>query len=194
MTEQPKVLVAKVRLDDIRFHPANIRRDLGDLRQLTDSIRRYGVMQPIIVEKYGNAVRLRAGHRRTAAARLANVRSIPAVVHRDVLDDDEFVMQALHENTMRRGLTDDERRAALQALRDAGCTVAGIAESLHVSATTITKWLQPDEVRRHKAHGKRVNATALRRVVTDWRQRAESGLTAAEATQLLDDLARLSAA
>lgn len=194
VSEQPKVVVATIRVDDIRFHPSNIRRDLGDLRTLTESIRRYGVMQPIVVERAGGGFRLRAGHRRTAAARLAGIRTIPALVHREVLDDDEFVMQALHENTMRRGLTDEERREALQALRDAGCTLAGIAENLGVTPVTISRWLAPLDERHRRPPRPKILAASVQRVVESWREKASAGLTAAEAQQLLDELTGLGAA
>lgn len=59
--------VGLVKLTDIVFHPHNVCRDLGDLRSLTASIARHGVMQPVVVEEYGDHVRLRAGHRRVAA-------------------------------------------------------------------------------------------------------------------------------
>ena len=42
--------VAYVPLERLRAHPDNVRRDLGDLRELTDSIHRQGVLQPLRVE------------------------------------------------------------------------------------------------------------------------------------------------
>lgn len=67
MTER----VGRVRLDAIDFHQHNVREDLGDLRDLTASIRRFGIMQPVVLEQRGDRLRIRAGHRRVAAARLA---------------------------------------------------------------------------------------------------------------------------
>lgn len=131
---------ALVRIEDVEFHPRNIRRDLGDLREMTNSIARYGVMQPIVVEQWGRKLRLRAGHRRLAAARLAGLARIPAIVHARALPEDEWIMQALHENTMRSNLEPADRADALKRLRRLGCTWEEIAESLGISVATAQRW------------------------------------------------------
>lgn len=131
---------ALVRVEDVEFHPRNVRRDLGDLREMTNSIARFGVMQPIIVEAHGRKLRLRAGHRRLAAARLAGLARIPALVHAEALPEGEWIVQALHENTMRRNLDPGERADALKRLRVLGHTWREIAESLGISEATAHKW------------------------------------------------------
>ena len=88
------VKAALVRIDQIRFHPANIRRELGDLRDLSNSIRRYGVLQPVVLERFGDTLRLRMGHRRVAAAQLAGLRMVPALIHSEPLDERSFLLQA----------------------------------------------------------------------------------------------------
>jgi hypothetical protein len=45
--------VGLVRADRVLIHPNNVRNDLVDLHSLADSTRQYGVMHPIVVEKYG---------------------------------------------------------------------------------------------------------------------------------------------
>ncbi|WP_369068570.1 ParB/RepB/Spo0J family partition protein [Kineococcus terrestris] len=185
---QPDVVVARIRVADVRFHPHNVRRDLGDLRDLTGSIKRYGVMQPLVVERYGPGFRLRAGHRRLAAARLAGLASVPALVHREVLEDDEFLMQALHENLMRRGLDHDERRQALHDLRDAGCTWQGIADSLSVSVATVKKWAAHVPTTGKRPGGTRLPTGQLRDLIDSWRERASHGLSADDAAALIEQL------
>lgn len=138
MNDNPRI--ANVKLDDIRFHPHNTRRDLGDLRPLVDSIRRFGCMQPIVVEWYGEYLRIRAGHRRVAAARLAGKDRIPAVIHADPLDDEDWLIHAVQENVMRRGLDEDERRDAILALRRLQCSWYGIAETFGVTESTVQRW------------------------------------------------------
>lgn len=132
------IRVALVPLDRIQFHDHNVRRDLGDLRTLAGSIARYGVMQPIVVERRGDMLRIRAGHRRVAAARLAGLTKAPAVVHPEPLEDDEWLAQAVQENVMRRGLDAAERRDAIAALRDFGCTWQGVADTFGVAETTVS--------------------------------------------------------
>lgn len=135
--------VARVRLDDVRFHPHNVRRDLGDLRSLAASIKRFGVMQPIVVEDCGDALRLRAGHRRCAAARLAGIDRVPAVIHAEPLDDDEWLLASLAENRQRRGLDTEEMRRTCARLMELGCTQQGIADACGVTSGAVAGWLKP---------------------------------------------------
>lgn len=196
----PKITVARVPVAIIRFHPRNVRRDLGDLRGLADSIARYGVMQPIVVERMGQQLRLRAGHRRVAASKLAGVKHIPAVVHGEPLDDADWIMQALHENTFREGLTDQERREAIEDLLAAGCTQAGIAEGLSVSVSTVKRWLADPEPKPAGSPAPRrvtLNGPTLRarlgQLADTWQDRADAGLNPLEARTLLVQLRDLAA-
>lgn len=136
----PEPRAALVRVDDVQFHPRNVRRDLGDLRELAGSIARYGVLQPVVVEVYGPGLRLRAGHRRVAAARIAGLTRVPAMVHPEALNEPEWVLQALHENTMRRNLDPGERADAIRRLKQLGKTTVEIAENLGVSVGTVRSW------------------------------------------------------
>lgn len=135
------VRVGLVPVEKILFHPHNVRRDLGDLRSLVASIRRFGVMQPVVVERYGDMLRLRAGHRRVAAARLAGLRSVPAVVHGLALDDYEWIVSSVHENAQRRDLDHVERLRAVEAMRDQGASWEAVAEAFGVAASTARSWV-----------------------------------------------------
>lgn len=139
------VKAALVPVDTILFHPHNIRRDYGDLRGLAASITRFGVMQPVVLETYGDRLRLRAGHRRVAAARLAGLTKVPAIVHSDALDDDEWLMASVHENAQRRALDAGERTRTITALRDHGCSWEGIAEAFGVTAATCRGWCRGED-------------------------------------------------
>lgn len=158
--------VGLVRLDDIQFHQHNVRRDLGDLRTLVDSIKQFGVMQPVVLEDNGDRLRIRAGHRRVAAARIAGLTRIPALIHRDVLDDDEWLMQAVHENTRRRNLSDEDREKTIAAMRESGLTWQGVADAFGVSMTTIQRVRGGDRAAKKKH---RVYVTHLERFVETWR-------------------------
>jgi ParB/RepB/Spo0J family partition protein len=131
---------AVVRLDDVVFHPRNVRTDLGDLRELADSITQVGLLQPIVVEVYGDRLRLRAGHRRVAAARLAGITKLPAFIHPEALNEADWVLQALHENTKRRALDPAERADAIKRLKQLGRSTVEIARHLGVSEGTIRSW------------------------------------------------------
>lgn len=133
-----------VRTGDIDFHQHNVRVDLGDLRDLVESIRRFGVMQPVALEPRGQRLRIRDGHRRVAAARLAGLTRIPAIVHAQALDEDEWLVAAVHVNTRRRGLDRADKLRTVAAMRQQGLSLDGVAEAFGVSASTVQRWLKDD--------------------------------------------------
>ncbi len=137
MTE---VLVGMVNLSEVDFHPHNVRASLGDLRPLSRSIHTYGLLQPIVVERRGQRLRLRAGHRRVAAARLASINRLPAIIHPEPLDDRDWLAQAVQENVHRSALDKAERRRAILALRALGCSWDGVGEVFGVSGATARVW------------------------------------------------------
>ena len=110
-------------------HPRNPRRDLGDLTDLTASIRQQGVLEPLVVVPKGRASFLViAGHRRAAAAKLAKVKTVPCVVREDLIDDRQQVAAMLVENLHRADLTPVEEAAAYeQLLLDDALTVDALA-------------------------------------------------------------------
>lgn len=182
------VRVAKIAVDKVSFHPHNVRRDLGDLRPLAASIKRFGVMQPIVVEDYGDTLRLRAGHRRLAAARIAGLARIPALIHDEALEDEEWLIHSVQENVMRRGIDQHERRDAIRALRDLGCTWEGIADAFGASPKTVRIWggyLSPSK-KSKAVVGRPVRVSTLRAFVKAWR---DLGADAEEVLDALEDMA-----
>ncbi|HEY0641264.1 MAG TPA: ParB/RepB/Spo0J family partition protein [Pseudonocardiaceae bacterium] len=140
-TTSPGVTVVQLPISRLRHHPNNVRRSLGDLRELTGSIRQLGVLQPLLVERRGEVYRILAGHRRHTAARLAGRRTVPCVITRPV-DDATAIGLMLTENLQRADLTRQEKAAAARALRDRhGLTVAEVADRLGVAPSTVYGWL-----------------------------------------------------
>lgn len=139
------VRAALVRIDQIQFHPANIRRNLGDLRDLSDSILQYGVLQPVVVEHHGDVLRLRIGHRRVAAAHLAGLRTVPALIHAEPLDEKSFLLQAVQENFNRSAVSATDRVRTVTRLRELGCSWRAIATAFHVSPRTAAAWVAGDD-------------------------------------------------
>lgn len=140
-----QIAVGLVRVDQIRFHPHNVRHDLGDLRGLANSIAVYGVMQPVVVEKHGGQLRLRAGHRRVAAAKIAGLNRIPAVIHAMPLDDIQWIEQSVQENVQRAEMDHRDRARAIQALRRLGCSWHGIAGVFDTTAGKVKAWAGLDD-------------------------------------------------
>jgi|GEM_PF-1810265 len=103
-------------VDQIRPNPFQPRErfEKESLEELTNSIKSGGVIQPIVVRKHGANFEIIAGERRWRAARMANVKKIPAII-KDVAED-RILLESLVENLHRLDLTDLERENAVHEL------------------------------------------------------------------------------
>ncbi|MBS1479968.1 MAG: ParB/RepB/Spo0J family partition protein [Christensenellaceae bacterium] len=90
--------------------------DEEKLKELADSIARYGMVQPIIVRQNGERFVIVAGERRFRAARLAGLTQVPVIVK--ALDDAEVMEVALIENLQRENLNPIEEAAAIRFLME----------------------------------------------------------------------------
>lgn len=192
--DEPTPHVVRIGVDRLRFHPRNVRNDLGDLRSLTASITAHGVLCPLMAHRHGTHLQLLHGHRRLAAARLAGLRTVPVLIVQPH-DDDEAIALMLAENLQRAGLRHTERHTAIRALlEEFGHTTSGLARRLGTSPDTVRRWAAGDEPRRPRpARRRRIPASTLLALADTWTDRAAAGLTAQQATQLLDQLRQLGA-
>ncbi len=96
--------VERVPLDRIRPCPLQPRKDFPEetLRELADSIREQGIVQPLIVRERDGVLELIAGERRWRAAQLAGVADVPVIVRQ--ADDRAVLEMALIENLQRENL------------------------------------------------------------------------------------------
>jgi len=96
--------VQRVPLDRIRPCPLQPRKDFSDeaLRELADSIREQGIVQPLIVRERGGFFELIAGERRWRAAQLLNLPEVPIITRE--ADDRAVLELALIENLQRENL------------------------------------------------------------------------------------------
>ena len=94
-------IVIQIPIEEIVPNPYQPRRVFSEksLEELKNSIESYGVLQPITVRKKNEKFELVAGERRLRAAKLANLKTIPAIVH-EVSDKTSAVL-ALLENLQR---------------------------------------------------------------------------------------------
>lgn len=132
------------------FQPRERFEDSG-LAGLAESIRRSGVMQPIIVRPLaaeGGGTRryeLVAGERRWRAARLAGLTAVPALV-RD-LDDESAAEWAVVENVQREDLNAIERARALRGLADRfGLTHGEIADRVGLERSSVANLVRLTEL------------------------------------------------
>ena len=111
--------------------------DEEQLGELAESIRRYGVLQPLLVQKKGDRYELIAGERRWRAAKLAGFREVPVIVR-------EYTRQqtmeiALIENVQRADLNPiEEAQAFQQLIQEFHLTQEEIANRVSKNRATIT--------------------------------------------------------
>jgi ParB family chromosome partitioning protein len=132
----------EIPVDAIDPNPEQPRRvfDAAQLRSLADSIRRHGVLQPVVVRRAGDRYQLIVGERRWRASREAGLASIPAVVA-DV-EDRARLEVALVENVQRRDLNPIELALAFRTLGEAGATQEEIGERVGLDRSTVANHLR----------------------------------------------------
>ncbi len=115
-TPEAEDTISGIAIDDIDVNPNQPRKvfDSEALRELTASIQSSGVIQPVVVRRYGAGYQLIAGERRWRAARQAGLTRIPAVV-REATDAQSLEI-ALVENLLREDLNPIEEAEAYQKL------------------------------------------------------------------------------
>jgi len=144
-------------LIDPNPHQPRTRYDEGRLRELADSIRAHGLVQPIVVRRRGLRYEIIAGERRWRAAQLAGLLKVPAVV-RDV-PDEQVLELSLIENIQREDLNPIEEAHAYQRLiEQLGLTQEEIARRVGRDRTSIANSLRllrlPGEVQALIEEGK----------------------------------------
>jgi len=127
----------------LRANPLQPRQamDPDELEALVESIRRHGVLQPIMVRPTAGGFEVVAGERRWRAAQAAGLETIPAVVR--ALTDQEALELALVENLQREDLNPVERSRAYQKLIDEfGMTQEQVAERVGKSQPSVANSLR----------------------------------------------------
>jgi len=112
----------ELHIDQLVIHAKNVRKDVGIVTDLANSITEQGILQPLVVAPAlaGNGYTIIAGHRRHAAAKLANVDSLPCVIREDLDTEPKQLVAMLVENTQRADLTPVEEATAYQTILDFG--------------------------------------------------------------------------
>ncbi len=133
----------QVEIGLIEPNPFQPRRAFADdaLKELAESIRASGVVQPVLLRRAEGRFQLIAGERRWRAARLAGLQAVPAMV-RDV-GDREALELALTENILREDLNALEVAQGLAALQERHrLTHEEIAERLGLTRTVVSNTLR----------------------------------------------------
>jgi len=95
--------ITDVEVDKVVLH-RRVRKNLGDVTALSESLRKHGLLNPIVVTDENELI---AGHRRLQAAKKLGWARIPARVISEE-DEADLVEMEIDENTQRKDLTSDE--------------------------------------------------------------------------------------
>jgi ParB family transcriptional regulator, chromosome partitioning protein len=167
-TERPKESVFWVETEKIKPNPEQPRTNFDEekIRALADSIRQYGILQPIVVSKQeidvptGTQVEYQiiAGERRYRAASMLGLAHIPAIIRREESEKIKLEL-ALIENLQREDLNPLEKAQAYKRLitdfklstREVGLRVGKSREAV---ANTVRLLLLPEHIQNAIAHGR----------------------------------------
>jgi ParB family transcriptional regulator, chromosome partitioning protein len=140
-------------IDKIRPNPDQPRKHIGDVSELSDSIRQKGVLEPLLVRyvPHEDTYYIISGERRFHASTAAGLHELPCI--EKIADDAETLEIALIENLQRKDLTPFEEADGLQRLADHfDYTHDDIAKKIGRARSSVTETMSlrviPEEVRR----------------------------------------------
>jgi ParB/RepB/Spo0J family partition protein len=133
-------------LDMLAVDEYNVREDVGNVDDLVESIRKHGLINPLVVRPgQDGKYYVVCGSRRLVALKALGVREVECIV-REMGDLDAFV-KSYHENATAKTLSEEEkRRVYRRAYELAGRRIDRAAEMLRVSHQTIRNALDIDDV------------------------------------------------
>jgi len=116
--DEEKDNILSIDISQIKPNKNQPRKEFDEksLKELSDSIKTYGVIQPIIVRKIGKNYEIIAGERRWRASKIAGLEEVPCLV-KDV-EEFESIKMALIENIQREDLNPIEEAKAFRELMD----------------------------------------------------------------------------
>lgn len=191
-------------LERIRPNPDQPRREMGDLRELTQSIREKGVLEPLLVrhDAPDDMYTIISGERRYHAARQAGLAEVPCIER--MVDSAEMMELALIENLQRKDLHPFEEAEGLHALAEQfDYTHEEIARRIGKSRATVTESLAlrtiPETVRKKCTDMGLISKSLLlqiarqpnERKMSDLAQKLASGMTRTEARSERKEINRL---
>ncbi len=151
IADKGKILM--VNPDKINFNPLQPRKSFSnsELSELVESIKQYGIIQPLIVSRKDNKYELIAGERRLRAAKIINLKEVPVIV-RDVGEQEKLEV-SLIENLQREDLNPIETGLAYRKLIDEfNLTQEEVAKKVAKARSSVTNALRflnlPEEIQR----------------------------------------------
>ncbi|CAN5261015.1 ParB/RepB/Spo0J family partition protein [soil metagenome] len=134
----------EIAISEIEVNPFQPRKyfDQEALKELSDSIKLHGIIQPITVRKLArNQYQLISGERRFQASRLAGIKTIPAYVR--TADNQQMLEMSLIENIQRENLNPIEIALSYQRLlTECNIKQEALGERVNKNRTTVTNYLR----------------------------------------------------
>ncbi|MCI8577859.1 MAG: ParB/RepB/Spo0J family partition protein [Lachnospiraceae bacterium] len=136
LEESKEITVRLSKIEPNRDQPRK-NFDEEQMNELADSIRQFGVLQPLLVQRKGDMFEIIAGERRWRAAKLAGLKEVPVVIRE--YTEQQIVEIALIENIQRENLNPIEEAIAYQRLmKEFHLKQEEIAERVSKNRSTIT--------------------------------------------------------
>lgn len=142
-------------LDVSRYQP---RKAMGEaeLKELAESIRASGILQPILARRIGDRFEIVAGERRWRAAQLAGLTKVPVLVR--PISDQESAVFGLVENLQREDLNAIEKAQGFRLLMTTlAATQDEVAKKVGLERSTVANFLRlldlPEDVQAHVSRG-----------------------------------------
>ena len=158
-------MITMIQVEQLQHHPENPRKDLGDLTELADSVKKNGIMQNLTVvpsEFEKDRYLVVIGNRRMEAAKMAGLAEVPCVI--SFMGHREQIATMLEENMQRADLTVYEQAQGFQMMMDLGYKPEEISEKTGFSETTVRRRLKMAELDKdtfRKAVGKQITMDDL---------------------------------
>jgi len=169
-TEKPSE-ATKVPIDLVDANPFQPRKFFNEdsLKELADSIKLHGILEPVLLRKKAERYQIVSGERRVRAARIAGLSEVEARIF-DLLSDKTMAEWAIIENIQREDLDPIETASSYQQLLNSyGYTHEDLAERLSKSRTAVTNTLRllnlPEQVKKWIGEGK-ISAGAARSLLS----------------------------
>lgn len=131
-------IIEYIEVEKIHPHPNNPRKDLGDVEELSESIKAKGVLQNLTVvpsREHPGEYTAVIGHRRRAAAVKAGIEKVPCIITK-MTEQEQFEVMML-ENMQREDLSVYEQAQGFQMMLDFGNSIDEIVEKTGFSKSTV---------------------------------------------------------
>lgn len=134
-------IIRNIPVDKMMANTLQPRKDMGDLKDLSDSIKEKGILEPILVRPKNGQFEIIAGERRYRAAKAAGLKEVPCIEYN--IPDNEAMEIAIVENIQRKDLNIFEQAFSLKSLSEIyGYVHQEIARKIGKSRVTVSELLR----------------------------------------------------